>query len=81
MLIEAQGASLPETRSLTVILLGTPFSSGQPLLVGKTEELMQLSRRLELMPSHDSIYLLRNVFTATRIMNGSLHRQTSAAIV
>jgi len=61
MLFEVQG----------VIQLGTPLSAGYHLdvvLEGKREELMRLSMRLELMPSHDSLYLLRNVFTAPRLM-------------
>jgi len=62
MLFEVQG----------VIQLGTPLSAGYHLdvvLEGKREELMRLSMRLELMPSHDSLYLLRNVFTAPRLVN------------
>jgi len=48
MLFETHGVSLSETSSSTVILLGTPLSSGQHLdivLEGK-RELMRLSRRL-----------------------------------
>ena len=30
---------------------------------------MQLSRRLQLMPAHDSLFLLRNVLTAPRLMH------------
>ena len=37
-------------------------------LEGKHQELLRLSKRLELMPSHDSLYLLRNVLTAPRLI-------------
>ena len=70
-LFAAHGISLPETNASTVILLGAPLSAGQHLdevLEGKREELRRLARRLELMPSHDSLYLLRNVLAAPRLM-------------
>jgi len=69
--VRGVGISLPETSSSPAILLTTPLSAGQRLgvvLKGKREELMRLSRRLELMPSHDSLYFLRNVFTSPRLM-------------
>jgi len=71
LLFAAHGISLPETSASTVILLGAPLSAGQHLdevLEGKREELRRLARRLELMPSHDSLYLLRNVLAAPRLM-------------
>jgi len=70
-LFTAHGIILPETSRSTVILLGAPLSAGQHLdsvLEGKREELQRLTRRLEFMPSHDSLYLLRNVLTAPRLM-------------
>ena len=70
-LFEAHGVLLPEISSSAVILLGAPLSAGQHLdavLEGKREDLLRLSRRLKLMPSHDSLYLLRNVFTSPRLM-------------
>jgi hypothetical protein len=71
MMFEAQGVTLPESNSSSVILLGAPLFAGQHLdqvMEEKRMELMRLSRRLELMPSHDSLYLLRNVFAAPRLM-------------
>ena len=70
-LFEAHGVILPESENSTVILLGAPLSSGQHLdnmLEGMRIDLQRLSRRLEWMPSHDSLYLLRNLFTAPRLM-------------
>ena len=70
-LFEAHGVILPESENSTIILLGAPLSSGQHLdnmLEGMRIDLQRLSRRLEWMPSHDSLYLLRNVFTAPRLM-------------
>jgi len=63
--------NLPETSQSLVIFLGAPLSAGQHLntiLQGKKEELLLLTRRLELMPSHDSLFLLRNVLAAPRLM-------------
>jgi len=63
--------ALPETSPSTVIFLGAPMSAGQHLdsvLEGKKDELRLLARRLELMPSHDSLFLLRNVMAAPRLM-------------
>ena len=70
-LFASQGINLPETSPADVILLGAPLSAGQYLdavLESKRLELQRLSKRLELMPSHDSLYLLRNVLTAPRLM-------------
>ncbi len=55
----------------SVILLGAPLSAGQHLddvLKVKRKELELLTYRLTLMPAHDSLYLLRNVLTAPRLM-------------
>jgi len=53
------------------IFLGSPMSAGQHLdsiLARKKEELQRLTRRLELMPTHDSLFMLRNVLAAPRLM-------------
>jgi len=58
---------LPETHSEAVILLGAPLYRGQTLdsvLGSKKSELQLLTSRLSPMPSHDSLYLLRNILTA-----------------
>ena len=70
-LFASYNVALPETNPLTVIFLGSPLSAGQhldSLLECKKEELQLLTRRLELMPSHDSLFLLRNVLAAPRLM-------------
>ena len=62
---------LPETSKSTVVLLGAPLSAGDHLdvmLHEKKQELSLLTKRLELMPAHDSLFLLRNVLTAPRLM-------------
>ena len=38
------------------------------MLAAKKEELQRLTNRLELMPSHDSLFLLRNVLAAPRLV-------------
>ena len=70
-LFSASGISLPETSKSTAILLGAPLSAGQQLdqiLDEKKQELQKLALRLKLMPSHDSLFLLRNVLAAPRLM-------------
>jgi len=70
-LFTSQNVVLPETSSSSVILLGAPMTAGQHLdsvLEGKKDELRLLTRRLEFMPSHDSLFLLRNVLAAPRLM-------------
>jgi len=70
-LFTAHGITLPETSPDAVILLGAPLSAGEHLdsvLEEKRQELRLLTRRLELMPSHDSLYLLQHVLTAPRLM-------------
>ena len=70
-LFASQGINLPETSPADIILLGAPLSAVQNLdavLESKCLELQRLSKRLELMPSHDSLHLLRNVLTAPRLM-------------
>lgn len=62
---------LPETNSEAATLLGAPLFPGQTLdsvLGSKRLELQLLTNRLSLMPSHDSLYLLRNILTAPRLM-------------
>jgi len=39
------------------------------MLEERREELLLLSNRLQLMPAHDSLFLLRNVLTAPRLMH------------
>ena len=73
-LFASHGINLPETSPAEVILLGAPLSAGQHLdavLESKRHELQRLSKRLELMPSHDCLYLLRNVLTAPRLIEDS----------
>ncbi|HSN23573.1 MAG TPA: hypothetical protein VLS45_05310, partial [Methylomicrobium sp.] len=70
-LFTAHGITLPETSADAVILLGAPLSAGQHLdsvVEEKRQELRLLTRRLELMPSHDSLYLLQHVLMAPRLM-------------
>ena len=70
-LFSASGVFLPESDKSTAVLLGSPLSAGQHLndiLDGKKQELQRLAHRLKLMPSHDSLFLLRNVLTAPRLM-------------
>jgi len=65
-LFAANNVVLPETSPSTVIFLGAPLSAGQHLdsvLAEKRQELQRRTKRLELMPSHDSLFLLRNVLT------------------
>ena len=70
-LFSASGISLPETSKSIAILLGAPLSARQQLdqiLDEKKQELQKLALRLKLMPSHDSLFLLRNVLAAPRLM-------------
>ena len=70
-LFATHNVTLPETSPSTVVLLGAPLSAGDHLdtvLDKKKQELSLLTKRLELMPAHDSLYLLRNVLTAPRLM-------------
>jgi hypothetical protein len=70
-LFATHNVTLPETSSSAVVLLGAPLSAGEHLdtvLVEMKQELSLLTKRLELMPAHDSLYLLRNVLTAPRLM-------------
>ena len=70
-LFAAHDVILPETSTSAVIMLGAPLFTGQHLdevLKGKRHELELLTYRLSLMPAHDSLYLLRNVLTAPRLM-------------
>ena len=70
-LFKSYDADLPETSSASVVFLGSPMSAGHHLdsvLAAKTEEIQRLTRRLELLPSHDSLFLLRNVLAAPRLM-------------
>ena len=70
-LFTTNNVNLPETSLSTVTLLGAPLSVGPHLdtvLEEKRQELILLSRRLELMPAHDSLYLLRNVLAAPKLM-------------
>jgi len=67
----SQNIVLPETSSSTVIFLGSPISAGQHLDLiptNKKEELQRLTRRMHLMPSHDSMFILRNVMAASRVV-------------
>ena len=70
-LFATHNVTIPETSPSTVVLLGAPLSAGEHLdtvLDKKKQELSLLTKRLELMPAHDSLYLLRNVLTAPRLM-------------
>jgi Reverse transcriptase (RNA-dependent DNA polymerase) len=65
------GITVPEVNTNDVMLLGAPLSVGRQLdltLSEKREELQTLASRLPLMPAHDSLYLLRNVLTAPRML-------------
>ena len=66
----AQGVILPENSPSSVTLLGSPLSAGHQLdmlLKEKREYLLLLTRRLQFMPAHDSLYLLRHVLTLSLI--------------
>ena len=55
----ANNVVLPEISASSVVLLGAPLSVGphlDSLLEEKREELTLLSRRLQLMPAHDSLF-------------------------
>ena len=70
-LFATHNVTIPETSPSTVVLLGTPLSAGEHLdtvLDKKKQELSLLTKIFELMPAHDSLYLLRNVLTAPRLM-------------
>ena len=70
-MFNSQNITLPESSSSSVVFLGSPMSAGHHLdsmLAAQKEELQRLTRRLELMPSHDSLFLLRNVLAATRLV-------------
>ena len=70
-MFNSQNVTLPESSSSSVVFLGSPMSAGHHLdsmLAAQKEELQRLTRRLELMPSHDSLFLLRNVLAATRLV-------------
>lgn len=70
-MFNSQNVTLPESSSSSVVFLGSPMSAGQHLdsvLAAKKEELQRLTRRLELMPSHDSLFLLRNMLAAPRLV-------------
>jgi hypothetical protein len=70
-LFVSHGICLLETSQSTVILLGAPLVVGNHLdavLEGKRRELCLLIKRLKLMPSHDSLFLLRNILAAPRLM-------------
>ena len=67
----AQGVILPENSPSSVTLLGSPLSAGHQLdmlLKKKREDLLLLTRRLQFMPTHDSLYLLRHVLTGSRLV-------------
>jgi hypothetical protein len=56
----AYGINLPETSASEVIFMGAPLLAGPHLdsaLERKRLELRRLSQRLEVMPSHDCLYL------------------------
>ena len=66
-----QVASFYLHKQVYSILLGAPLSAGNHLdhiLDGKKEELQRLTHRLQLLPSHDSLFLLCNMLTAPRLM-------------
>jgi len=62
---------LPEANSEAFTLLGALLFRGETLnlvLGSNRSELQLLTSRLSLMPSSDSLYLLRNILTAHRLM-------------
>jgi hypothetical protein len=69
-LFVSHGISLPETNRSTVILLGAPLAVGGHLdaVLVKTLKLSLLTTRLELMPSHDGLFLQRNILADPRLM-------------
>ena len=67
----SRGISLPETNRTSVMLLGSPLSDGQIIddtISIKCQEFKLISARLALMPSHDSLYLLRHVIAMPRLL-------------
>jgi len=71
-LFAANNVTLPDISQSSIVLLGAPLSVGPHLdsiLVERREERLLLSKRLQLIPAHDSMFLLRNVLTAPRLMH------------
>ena len=71
-MFNSQNVTLPESSLSSVVFLGSPMLAGSHLnsmLAAKEEELQRLTKRLELMPSHDSLFLLRNVLAAPRLVH------------
>jgi hypothetical protein len=71
VLFQSLGILFPETPISEASLLGAPLSSGAHLdtvLEEKRNELQTLASRLPFLPAHDSLYLLRNVLTAPRLV-------------
>lgn len=71
-LFAANDITLLETSPSSVVLLGAPLSAGphlDSLLEERRDELLLLSKRLQFMPAHDSLFLLRNILAAPRLMH------------
>ena len=71
LLFVTRGISLKEVDAGALTLLGSPLMSGDGLdsmLASKKNDLMILAGRLNFLPAHDSLYLLRNVVTTPRLM-------------
>ena len=78
-LFATHNVTLPETSPSTVVLLGAPLSAGEHLdtvLDKKKQELSLLTKRLELMPAHDSLYL-----SNVSAMYCAMYRQPGLAAV
>jgi hypothetical protein len=65
------GITLSETAIPELILLGSPLQQGAKVdetLASKREELETMVGRLQFMPAHDNLFLLRNVVTSSRLL-------------
>jgi hypothetical protein len=70
-LFVAAGVSLRETETADLILLGSPLLPGvgvDKAIADKRSELETLSRRLQFMPAHDSLFLMRNIVSMPRLL-------------
>jgi hypothetical protein len=70
-MLAANNVTVPETKSSDAIMLGAPIMAGDFLdktLFSKLEDLKRLALRLSFMPAHDSLYLLKNIMAAPRLM-------------
>ena len=68
--LHARGISLSQCTTKTACLLGAPlFKDGiDQALANKCDELKTMTKRLSLLPAHDSLYLLRNALAIPKLL-------------